>query len=219
MKCPKCQTENPETSLFCAGCGAKLDAARELSLFQTETLQNPLKELTTGSTFAARYQIIEELGKGGMGKVYRVFDQKLNEEVALKLIKPDIAADKKTIERFKNELKLARKIGHKNVGRMYEFLENGDTYFITMEYISGQDLKGLIRQTGQLTVGKAVSIAKQICDGLSEAHSLGVVHRDLKPNNIMIDRGGNAKIMDFGIARAVKEKSITGAGVVIGTPQ
>jgi serine/threonine protein kinase len=86
MKCPKCQAENPETSLFCAGCGAKLDAARELSLFQTETLQTPLKELTTGTTFAGRYQIIEELGKGGMGKVYRVLDKKLNEEIALKLI-------------------------------------------------------------------------------------------------------------------------------------
>jgi serine/threonine protein kinase/tetratricopeptide (TPR) repeat protein len=88
-----------------------------------------------------------------------------------------------------------------------------------MEYISGQDLKGLIRQTGQLTVGKSISIAKQICDGLSEAHNLGVVHRDLKPHNIMIDQGGSARIMDFGIARAVKGKSITGSGVVIGTPQ
>lgn len=102
---------------------------------------------------------------------------------------------------------------------MYEFLEDKDTHFITMEYISGQDLKSAINQMGQLTVGKAISIAKQICDGLSEAHNIGVVHRDLKPNNIMVDRGGSAKIMDFGIARALKEKSITGAGVVIGTPQ
>ena len=141
MKCPKCQVENPETSLFCSGCGAKLDAARELSLFQTETLQTPLKELATGSTFAGRYQIIEELGKGGMGKVYRVLDNKLNEEVALKLIRPEVASDKQTIERFSNELKLARKISHRNVGRMYELMEDEGTHFITMEYVPGENLK------------------------------------------------------------------------------
>jgi serine/threonine protein kinase/tetratricopeptide (TPR) repeat protein len=216
-QCPKCSAENPDNHKFCGECATPLLQKEEV--VHTKTLETQVEELTTGSIFAGRYKIIEEFGKGGMGKVYRVFDQKLNEEVALKLIKPEIAADRKTIERFKNELKLARKISHKNVGRMYEFLEDKDTHFITMEYVSGQDLRGLIRQTGQLTIGKAISIAKQICDGLSEAHSLGIVHRDLKPNNIMIDRGGNAKIMDFGIARALKDKSITGAGVVIGTPQ
>jgi len=88
-----------------------------------------------------------------------------------------------------------------------------------MEYVPGQDLRGLIRQTGQLTVGKAVSIARQVCDGLEEAHRLGVVHRDLKPSNIIIDKEGNARIMDFGIARSLKAKGITGAGVMIGTPE
>ena len=219
MKCPKCQTENLETSLFCAGCGGKLDAARELSLFQTETLQTPLNELTTGSTFAGRYQIIEELGKGGMGKVYRGLDKKLNEEVALKLIRPDVASDKEMIERFHNELKLARKIAHRNVGKMYELMEDAGTHFITMEYIPGQDLKGLIRQMGRLTTVKAISIAKQVCEGLEEAHRLGVVHRDLKPGNILIDKEGNARIMDFGIARSIHGRGITGAGVMIGTPE
>ncbi|MFC2142153.1 protein kinase [Acidobacteriota bacterium] len=219
MKCPKCDTDNPDTVKFCGECGTNITSADEAQPSITKTIETPREELKTGSTFAGRYQIIEELGKGGMGKVYRVLDKKLNEEVALKLIKPDIASDRNTVERFKNELKLARKIRQKNVGSMYELLEDKGIHFITMEYVSGQDLKGLIRQTGQLTVGKAISIAKQICDGLDEAHSLGVVHRDLKPNNIMIDRGGNAKIMDFGIARAVKGKSITGPGVMIGTPQ
>lgn len=218
-ECPKCQTENTSDSRFCKKCATSLPHDVEITESFTKTSETPTEELTTGSTFAKRYQIIEELGKGGMGRVYRVLDKKLNEEVALKLIRPDIAADKKTIERFKNELKLARKIRQKNVGSMYELLEEQSVHFITMEYISGQDLKGLIRQTGQLTVGKAVSIAKQICDGLEEAHSMGIVHRDLKPNNIMIDRGGNARIMDFGIARAMKGKSITGYGVMIGTPQ
>ena len=219
MKCPKCDAENTQDSQFCKKCATSLTGAEDAQPLLTQTIETPREELTTGSTFAGRYQIIEELGKGGMGKVYRALDKKLNEEVALKLIKSDIASDINTIERFKNELRLARKIRQKNVGSMYELLEDNGIHFITMEYVSGQDLKGLIRQTGQLTVGKAISIAKQICDGLSEAHSLGVVHRDLKPNNIMIDRGGNAKIMDFGIARAVKGKSITGPGVMIGTPQ
>ncbi len=218
MKCPKCDTVNPNTVKFCGECGTNITHPEEAQRPITKTIETPREEFTTGSTFADRYQIIEELGKGGMGKVYRVLDTKLNEEVALKLIRPDIASDKNTIERFKNELKLARKIRQKNVGSMYELLEDKGIHFITMEYVSGQDLKGLIRQTGQLTVGKAISIAKQICDGLSEAHNLGVVHRDLKPSNIMIDKLGNARIMDFGIARSLEAKGITGAGVMIGTP-
>jgi serine/threonine-protein kinase len=196
-----------------------LFSTKDIPVSETETLQTPIKELTTGSTFAGRYQIIEELGKGGMGKVYRVLDKRLNEEVALKLIKPEIASDKETIERFSNELKLARRISHRNVGRMYELMEAEGTYFITMEYVPGQDLRRLIRQTGQLTTGKAISIARQVCEGLSEAHGLGVVHRDLKPGNILIDRDGNAKIMDFGIARSISAKGITGAGLMIGTPE
>jgi serine/threonine protein kinase/tetratricopeptide (TPR) repeat protein len=168
---------------------------------------------------AGRYQVIEELGKGGMGKVYRVLDKKLKEEVALKLIKPEIASDKETIERFGNELKLARRISHRNIGRMYELMEDEGTHFITMEYITGEDLKSFIRRARQLTVGTAVAIAKQVSEGLSEAHRLGVVHRDLKPSNIMIDKEGNARIMDFGIARSLKGKGITESGVIIGTPE
>jgi TolB-like protein/Tfp pilus assembly protein PilF/tRNA A-37 threonylcarbamoyl transferase component Bud32 len=218
-KCPNCQLENPETSLFCSGCGEKLDAARGLSLFQTETLQTSFKELTTGSTFAGRYQIIEELGKGGMGRVYKVFDTDIKEKVALKLLKPEIASDRETIERFSNELKYARKIRHKNVCGMYDLGKAEGTNFITMEYVSGEDLRSFIRRARRLDIGTAISITRQVCDGLSEAHRLGVVHRDLKPGNIMIDQEGNAKIMDFGIARLLKGKGITGAGVMIGTPE
>ena len=219
MKCPKCQAENPETSLFCSGCGTKLDAAKEFSLLQTETLRASLQELNTGSTFAGRYQIIEELGKGGMGRVYKVLDTRINEKIALKLIKPEVASDRETIERFSNELKLARKIRHKNVCGMFDIGEAEGSHFITMEYVSGEDLKTMIRMSTGLTMGTVLSIGKQICQGLAEAHGLGVVHRDLKPQNIMIDKGGNAKIMDFGIARSVREKGITGAGIMIGTPE
>jgi len=217
IKCPKCHSDNPDTQKYCGECATPLPSVKDIEI--TKTLETQKEELSPGSTFAGRYQIIEELGKGGMGRVYKVLDLETNERIALKLIKLEIASDKKTIERFRNELTTTRKIVQKNVCRMYDLNKEKSHYYITMEYISGQDLKGLIRQTGQLTVGKAVSIAKQVCEGLAEAHSLGVVHRDLKPNNIMIDRDGNAKIMDFGIAKAVKGKSLTGSGVMIGTPQ
>jgi serine/threonine protein kinase len=219
MKCPKCQTDNPSGSKYCMECATPLPVSKEIPVSRTETFQIIIKELSTGATFAGRYQVIEELGKGGMGKVYKVFDTKIKEKVALKLIKPEIASDKETIERFSNELRLARKIRHKNVCGMFDLGETEGTHFITMEYVHGQDLKSMIQMTGSLNVGAVLSIGKQVCEGLAEAHSLGVIHRDLKPQNIMIDRGGNAKIMDFGIARSLREKGITGASVMIGTPE
>jgi len=185
---------------------------------KTQTLQETPSELTIGSAFAGRYQIIEELGKGGMGKVYKALDTEIEEKVAVKLINPEIAADANTIRRFKNELKFARKITHKNVCRMHDLNEYENIKYITMEYVPGEDLKSSIRRMGPLTAGKAVFIAKQVCKGLREAHKLGVVHRDLKPQNIMIDGDGNARIMDFGIARSLKTKGITETGMMIGTP-
>jgi serine/threonine protein kinase/Tfp pilus assembly protein PilF len=217
MKCPKCQFENPSGTHFCGNCATPLPRDKEIAF--TETIQVPIKELAAGATFARRYQIIEDLGKGGMGRVYKVFDTEVREKMALKLLNPDIAGDERTIERFRNELKLARAISHRNVCRMYDLGREEGTYYITMEYISGEDLKSLIHRIGALPVGKTVSIAKQVCEGLSEAHRLGVVHRDLKPQNVMIDREGNARIMDFGIARSLAARGITGAGVMIGTPE
>jgi len=218
MKCPKCQSENPKTSSFCADCGTQLPASEEISA-PTETIEAPKEELTTGSTFAGRYQIIEELGKGGMGKVYKVLDTRIKEKVALKLLKPEIATDKKTIERFSNELKFARKVRHENVCQMYDLGEEKGAHFITMEFVAGEDLKSMIRMSGQLGLGTTINIAKQVCEGLASAHKMGVVHRDLKPQNIMIDKEGNARVMDFGIARSIEGKGITGAGVMIGTPE
>jgi serine/threonine protein kinase/tetratricopeptide (TPR) repeat protein len=219
MKCSKCQTENPSSSKFCAECATPLPSSKEFVFSQTETLQTPIKELTTGSTFAGRYQIIEELGKGGMGKVYKVFDTDIKEKVALKLLKPEIASDRETIERFSNELKLARRIRHKNVCGMFDLGKAEGTSFITMEYVPGEDLKSFIHRSRQLTIGTAVTIAKQVCEGLEEAHRLGIIHRDLKPSNIVIDKDGNAKIMDFGIARSIREKGTTAPNVLIGTPE
>ncbi|MDH4271343.1 MAG: protein kinase, partial [Candidatus Aminicenantes bacterium] len=232
IKCPTCQADNPETKAFCADCGTPLPSPRirghepnspEFGIVypgsKTETFQTPVKELATGLTFAGRYQIIEELGHGGMGRVYKVFDTDIKEKIALKLLRPEITLDKETVERFSNELKLARKISHRNVCRMFDLGKAEGTTFITMEFVAGEDLKKFIRKSGQLGAGRAVSIAKQVCEGLAEAHHLGVVHRDLKPQNIMVDEDGNARIMDFGIARSLRGKGITGAGVMIGTPE
>ena len=219
MKCPECQADNPETQRFCGECGTQIIPSEDDSVSLTKTLETPQEELTTGSTFADRYQIIEELGRGGMGHVYKVMDTKVKEKVALKLLKPEIAADKKTIERFSNELKFARKIRHKNVCQMFDLNEEKGIHYITMEYVPGEDLRSMIRMSGQLSIGTAVNIAKQICEGLTEAHKIGVIHRDLKPQNIMIDRDGIARIMDFGIARSIRGKGITGAGVMVGTPE
>jgi serine/threonine protein kinase len=219
MKCPECDFDNPDNTRFCGQCASPLPHAEEEPFSSTETLRTPIKELAIGTTFARRYQIIEELGKGGMGKVYKALDREVEEKVALKLIKPEIAAEEKTIKRFRNELRFARKISHKNVCRMFDLNKEGDTHYITMEYVPGEDLKSSLRRMGPLSVGKAVIIAKQVCEGLEEAHRLGVVHRDLKPQNIMIDREGNARIMDFGIARSLEAKGITEEGLIIGTPE
>lgn len=219
MKCSKCNTDNPSDSKYCKECATPLPPSEEPEVSYTKTLETPVQELTRGTLFTERYEIIEELGTGGMGKVYRVEDKKTKEELALKLIKPEISADKRTIERFSNEIKLAHKISHRNVCRMFHLGEEKGTHYITMEYVPGEDLKSFIRRSRQLTTSTAISIAKQVCEGLSEAHRLGVIHRDLKPQNIMIDKEGNARIMDFGIARSLKAKGITGAGVMIGTPE
>jgi serine/threonine-protein kinase len=157
-RCPKCNTDNPDTKQYCGDCGTQLPSLEKIEV--TETLETPKEELTTGVTFAGRYQIIEELGKGGMGKVYKVHDTKIKEKIALKLIKPEIAKDKKTIERFSNELKFARKIRHKNICQMFDLGEDQGTHFITMEFVEGQDLKKLIRQSGQLAIGTTLSITK-----------------------------------------------------------
>ncbi|MDH5705747.1 MAG: protein kinase [Candidatus Aminicenantes bacterium] len=219
MKCPKCYSENTEGSRFCSSCATPLTGTEDAQPSFTKTIETPLEELTRGSLFADRYEIIEELGRGGMGTVYRAEDKKAKEEIALKLIKPEIAVQKKIIERFRSELTIARKIRHKNICGMYDLGEERGTYFITMEYVPGEDLKSFIRRSKRLSIPNAISIAKQISEGLSEAHIQGVVHRDLKPSNIMIDKEGNARIMDFGIARTLKARGVTGAGVVIGTPE
>jgi serine/threonine protein kinase len=217
--CTNCQFENPDGTRFCGNCASSLTPPPEDSVAPTATMETPFEGLTRGATFAGRYEIIEELGAGGMGRVFRVEDTKVGEEVALKVILPGITVSHKILERFRNELKLARKIKHKNVCQMFDLGEDKGTHFITMEYVPGEDLKSFIKRAKRLDIGSAVSLAKEICEGLAAAHKLGVVHRDLKSSNIMIDKEGEARIMDFGIARSIESKKLTGEGKVVGTPQ
>ena len=219
MECLKCHSENSSDSRFCRKCGTQLLPPESAPVSLTETLQTTAKKLAPGTTFARRYQVIEELGGGGMGNVYKVIDTEINVRVALKLLKPEIATDQQTIERFRNELILARTISHRNVCRMHDLGKEEGLYYITMEYVPGEDLKRLIRQIGQFSPGRAILIAKQICEGLAEAHRLGVIHRDLKPHNLMVDEEGNVRIMDFGIARTTRARGMTDSGAIIGTPE
>jgi len=217
-ECPRCQSINPGSAKYCGKCSSPLLSPQDISSLSTRTAELTVKELTRGTLFAGRYEVIEELGEGGMGKVFRVEDKKIKEDIVLKLIRPEIASDKQTIERFSNELKYARKIAHRHVCRMYDLGEEEDTNYITMEYVPGENLKSMIRMMGQLSPAQAVSIATQVCEGLAEAHRQEVVHRDLKSSNIMIDKQGNTRIMDFGVARSLQAKGLTGARVMIGTP-
>ncbi len=223
--CPRCRAENSTDSVYCSRCGTALVTApkdlpgeeKTLDFSPDRMLISP-ETLKTGTLFARRYKIIEKVGEGGMGQVYKALDTEIDTKVALKLIAPEIASSGRTIERFRNELRIARTISHKNVTRMFDLGKESGNYFITMEYVEGQDLGGMMAMAKQLSLGTAVGIARQVCAGLAEAHRLGVVHRDIKPGNIMIDRDGNVKIMDFGIARSTERRGMTEAGTLVGTP-
>ncbi len=177
-----------------------------------------------GSLFAKRYEIQGTLGKGGMGVVYRALDKQLDEVVALKVLRPDIIKeDPSILERFKQETKLARRITHRNVLRTHDIGEADGSPFISMEYIEGVTLKDLVANKGALPVPVGLRVAKQMCQGLEAAHRQGVVHRDIKPHNMLIlPESGELKIMDFGIARVSEVKGgqggLTTDGTVMGTP-
>jgi HAMP domain-containing protein/predicted Ser/Thr protein kinase len=179
--------------------------------------------LERGSLFDGRYEVLETLGKGGMGIVYRAHDRKLDETVALKLLRPDVVREDPTLlDRFKQEIKLARRITHKNILRTHDFGEANGVPYISMEYLEGVTLKDLVRGKGALPIPVGLRIAKQMCHGLEAAHRQDVVHRDVKPHNMLImPETGDLKIMDFGIARLSEVKNakgMTSTGTVMGTP-
>src|SRR5450432_1248004 len=164
-----------------------------------------------------RYEMLGELGRGGMGIVSKVRDRETGEVLALKVLKPEIAANPQILERFKNELLLAHKITHRHVARLYEFHRAGDTVYLSMEFVEGETLRSLLQREGRLEIGRAIEFARQLADGLGEAHRQSIVHRDLKPENIMIGPDGELKVMDFGISRSYAEDA-TVTGSVVGTP-
>ena len=197
-------------------------AASTAALGATRLPREPGDALVPGTVFANRYEVKELLGTGGMGVVYRAFDRELQEPVAIKTLRPEaLGRDGVALERFKQEIRLARKITHRNVVRTYDLGEIGGTYYLTMEYVEGTPLKQLITARGPLPIAVTLTIGKQLCRALEVAHEQGVIHRDIKPQNIVVEPNGFLKVMDFGIARLAnrpREKGLTQEGMSIGTP-
>jgi CheY-like chemotaxis protein len=176
--------------------------------------------LQPGQTFAGRYEIQRTLGAGGMGVVYRARDRELGEDVAIKMMHPELLqADETAIERLKAEVRLARRISHRNVVRTHDFGECDGACYVTMEFVEGMTVRQLLETRGRLGVSAVLAIGMQLADALEVAHQQGVVHRDIKPQNLLLDGDGVLKVMDFGIARLVEHTTVlTQAGMVVGTP-
>jgi len=173
--------------------------------------------LEPGMLLAQRYQIVQILGQGGMGAVYKSIDVELNRTVAVKVIRPDLARDKAIVNRFKQELLLAHQVTHRNVIRIYDLSEADGMKFITMEYVEGENLLTLIHEKKKFSPTEAVEIMQQVCRALEAAHIVGVIHRDLKPQNIMRDMTGRIVVMDFGLARTLEGDGMTQSGALVGT--
>jgi HAMP domain-containing protein len=202
------------------------DAARTVQLrTMSVTTEQRVNDagLKPGSKFAVRYEVKEILGEGGMGTVFKAVDVELGEVIAIKTLKKDfLTQDPTALERFKSEIRLARRISHRNVVRTHDLGENSGIYYITMEYVDGKSLKDLIRARGKLPLAITLSVGKQLARALEVAHDQGVIHRDIKPQNMVVEPDGVLKVMDFGIARLASRKpdsGMTQAGTVIGTPE
>jgi len=213
-ECPKCQFNNPDDTVYCGKCAAPLKSPEEIS--PTKTLVTPTQELIGGTTFAGRYQIIEELGRGGMGVVFKAQDTKLKRTVALKFLPPELTHISEVKERFIREAQAAAALDHPHICTVFEFDEAEDKTFISMAYIEGQSLRKKI-ESAPLELDEALRIATQVAEGLQEAHNRRVVHRDIKSANIMVTEKGQAKIMDFGLARVAGGTLVTKEGMTMGT--
>jgi tetratricopeptide (TPR) repeat protein/predicted Ser/Thr protein kinase len=178
----------------------------------------PGGKIPPGTLLGTRYEIVQMLGEGGMGAVYKAMDRELERMVALKIIKPELALHEEILARFKQELILARRITHKNVIRIFDLGDADGVKFITMEFIEGKDLSSLIKEKGRLSFAECADYMSQVCTALDAAHTEGVVHRDLKPQNIMVDKNNRITVMDFGIARTMEQGGMTNTGALIGTP-
>jgi eukaryotic-like serine/threonine-protein kinase len=180
-------------------------------------LRNQQPVLESGAILAGRYEILDTLGEGGMGAVYKARDLELDRMVALKVIRPELAKHPSIIERFKKELLLSQRVTHRNVIRIYDLGEGDGVKFITMEFIEGEDLRSLIHQRKKFPPEEAVHIMEQVCLALDAAHQVDVIHRDLKPQNVMRDKAGRILVMDFGLARTLQGDGMTQTGALVGT--
>ena len=243
MQCPACQTENAATAASCMKCSTPLPLSDQ-TLGGTVSGGTPSSGTTPrgtanwsvvvtpppgvpyaqgaelmGTKLAGRYEILELLGQGGMGAVYKARDMELERFVALKLIRPDLANNPEILRRFKQELILAREVSHRNVIRIFDLGQADGFKFITMEFVEGRDLRAVLRERGKLSPDEAVRIIAQVCRALEAAHIAGVVHRDLKPQNIMLDAKDRVYVMDFGIAHSLETPGMTQTGALMGTPE
>ena len=173
--------------------------------------------LQSGDVLGDRYEILKLLGEGGMGAVYKAQDRELDRPVALKLIRPEMASNPSILARFKQELLLSRQVTHKNVIRIYDLGDADGVKFITMEFVEGRDLRSLIQEKKKFSPEEAVEVIQQVCQALEAAHNVGVIHRDLKPQNIMREDSGRILVMDFGLARTIEGDGMTQVGALVGT--
>ncbi len=207
LRCPECQAETTATMERCFQCG--------------RALRGPTT-LVRGSLVAGRYEILAPLGQGGMGMVYKARDHQLEEVVAIKVLRPDVAADPEMERRFRTEIRLARKVRHRNVCGIYEYGDDAGLRYIAMEYVEGVDLRKLLLERGGLPADQAFDTCIRVAEGLQAIHDAGIVHRDLKPANLMRDARGETRLMDFGIAKQVGVDAAHGGtvtGLLVGTPE
>ncbi|MFC2161843.1 protein kinase [Acidobacteriota bacterium] len=216
IECSECHTQNTSDSQFCKKCATPLPFSEKYARSHTKTLHTPVKDLIKGKTFADRYQLIEELGRGGMGIVYKAEDTKLKRTVALKFLPPELTHIPEVKERFMREAQAAAALDHPNICTVHEFDEAKEKTYISMAYIEGQNLRKKV-ETDPLDIEEALGIAVQVAEGLQAAHKKGVIHRDIKSANIMVTDKGQAKIMDFGLARKSGGTMITKEGTAMGT--
>jgi tetratricopeptide (TPR) repeat protein/predicted Ser/Thr protein kinase len=234
MQCPLCQADNPPSADHCGTCSTPLPfsdvtisgtAIGQTEAWSVAVTPQPTSEaaskgqLEPGTLLGDRFEILQLLGQGGMGAVYKARDIELDRLVALKLIRPELASHPEILRRFKQELILARDVTHRNVIRIFDLGQAQGIKFITMEYVEGRDLRGVIHEKGKIAPDEAVPIVLQTAAALEAAHHAGVVHRDLKPQNIMVDKDGRVYVMDFGIARSLETPGMTQTGALMGTPE
>ena len=216
IECPKCHAENKDDSKFCSSCAASLSPAGPDGVSVTKTLVPPSPTISKDALIAGKYKIIEEIGRGGMGIVYKAEDIRLKRTVALKFLPPELTHIPEVKGRFMREAQAAAALDHPNICTVYEFDEAEGKAFISIAYIEGQNLRKRT-ESGPLELDEALRIATQVAGGLEEAHKRGVVHRDIKSANIMVTEKGQAKIMDFGLARTTGGLLLTKEGTTMGT--